>query len=125
MDFFTGYPEVVLDAEEQLENGVVRKRSSKLNFFERTFGIYPSCKNKRNNDDVDKQENPETKDKLLALEIQSREAEPELGNLTPQEAGVIFRDRPSPSAPVIDEFGNVQSDVAFHRTLSSPVQCSS
>ncbi|KAJ8321047.1 hypothetical protein KUTeg_002634 [Tegillarca granosa] len=123
--FREGYPEVVLDAEGQLENGVVRKRSSNLNFFERNFGTFPLCKKKRNNDDVEKQENRETKDKLLALEIQSREPEQEIGNLTPQEAGVIFRDRPSPSAPVIDEFGNVHTDVGFHRTLSSPVQCSS
>lgn len=130
---FTGYPEVVIDAETQLENGVVKKRSPKSNYSNGLLGtIFPcsGCSKKLKQSEGDKQENNETKDKLLIDSSPSPSKDENLCggkniNLQPHEAGAIYRERPSPSAPVIDETGNLHVVVSLPRAMSFPIQASS
>ena len=50
----------------------------------------------------------------------------ELEAMTPQEAGAVFRDHPSPSAPIIDDHtGNLHIIVPMNRAMSFPVEASS
>ncbi|XP_069118869.1 uncharacterized protein [Argopecten irradians] len=138
--FREGYPEVVIDAEAQLENGVVKKRKPKSSYGSGFFtALFPcsSCSKHKDRGGVNKQENNETKDKLLNLESSPSKEESMCGggiggggggkdvDLQPQEAGAIYRERPSPSAPVIDEAGHVQVVVPFNRAMSFPIQASS
>jgi len=126
------YPEVVIDAETQLQNGVVKKRQPKPTMGQAFVNaVFPcsSCAKKQKHSEIEKQENNETKDKLLKLDRQSKEEEAEMcskeAELSSQEAGAIYRDRPSPSAPVIDETGNVHVIIPYNRAISYPIQVSS
>ncbi|XP_021369911.1 uncharacterized protein LOC110460945 isoform X8 [Mizuhopecten yessoensis] len=127
----TGYPEVVIDAEAQLENGVVKKRKPNSKYSNGILStLFPcsSCGNHRQHGNANKQENNETKDKLLNLESSPSKEENMCGkdvDLQPHDAGAIYRERPSPSAPVIDEAGHVHVVVPFNRAMSFPIQASS
>ncbi|XP_048751025.1 uncharacterized protein LOC125662722 isoform X3 [Ostrea edulis] len=132
--FREGYPEVVMDAEVKLDNGIVKKRSDKITFKEYLHETL-CCSSKRKRY-VEKDEPMETQDSLLSpQDAKAKEAEvnekdkisepDDVPPLSPSEAGAIYRERPSPSAPVIDDAGNVHVIIPMNRAYSFPVQASS
>lgn len=133
--FREAYPEVVIDAETQLENGVVSRRSKRQDEEGIVDILFPCC-SAQNNDDSE--ENEQVKfmlddSKEGGAHPQTLEFEPhEKGNssndggaMTPQEAGDVYRERPTPSAPVLDETGNIHIIIPMNRSVSYPVQASS
>nr|XP_011416308.2 tumor necrosis factor receptor superfamily member 16 isoform X4 [Crassostrea gigas] len=133
--FREGYPEVVMDAEVKLDNGIVKKRSHQITFEEYLKETLCCCSSKRKRY-TEKGEPAETQDSLLSpQEVKAREAEvtdkerlnepDDVPPLSPSEAGAIYRERPSPSAPVIDDVGNVHVIIPMNRAYSFPVQASS
>lgn len=125
---------MVIDAETQLENGVVSRRSKRQDEEGVMDILFPCCS--AHNDETE--ENEQVKfmlddSKDAGSPPQTLEFEPhEKGNssndggaLTPQEAGEVFRERPTPSAPVLDETGNIHIIIPMNRSTSYPVQASS
>ncbi|XP_052083299.1 uncharacterized protein LOC127720635 isoform X5 [Mytilus californianus] len=136
--FREAYPEVVIDAETQLENGVVSRRSKRQNKEGVMDVLFPCCSAQEK---YETEENEQVKfmlddSKDAAAPPQTLEFEPnEKGNnsndsndngaLTPQEAGDVYRERPTPSAPVLDDSGNIHIIIPMNRSVSYPVQASS
>lgn len=124
-----------MDAEVKLDNGIVKKRSHQITFEEYLKETLCCCSSKRKRY-TEKGEPAETQDSLLSpQEVKAREAEvsdkerlnepDDVPPLSPSEAGAIYRERPSPSAPVIDDVGNVHVIIPMNRAYSFPVQASS
>lgn len=124
-----------MDAEVKLDNGIVKKRSHQITFEEYLKETLCCCSSKRKRY-TEKGEPTETQDSLLSpQEVKAREAEvsdkeklnepDDVPPLSPSEAGAIYRERPSPSAPVIDDVGNVHVIIPMNRAYSFPVQASS
>ncbi|XP_062597285.1 uncharacterized protein LOC134258736 isoform X4 [Saccostrea cucullata] len=130
--FREGYPEVVMDAEVKLDNGIVKKRSQKITFKEYLKETLCCCPSKRKRY-TEKDEPKETQDSLLdaktkeaeVCEKEKMEESDDVLPMSPSEAGAIYRERPSPSAPVIDDAGNVHVIIPMNRAYSFPVQASS
>ncbi|CAG2199381.1 unnamed protein product [Mytilus edulis] len=136
--FREAYPEVVIDAETQLENGVVSRRSKRQNKEGVMDVLFPCCSAQ---DKYETEENEQVKfmlddSKDAAAPPQTLEFEPnEKGNnsndsndngaMTPQEAGDVYRGHPTPSAPVLDDSGNIHIIIPMNRSVSYPVQASS
>ncbi|VDI80672.1 Hypothetical predicted protein [Mytilus galloprovincialis] len=136
--FYLAYPEVVIDAETQLENGVVSRRSKRQNKEGVMDVLFPCCSAQ---DKYETEENEQVKfmlddSKDAASPPQTLEFEPnEKGNnsndsndngaMTPQEAGDVYRGHPTPSAPVLDDSGNIHIIIPMNRSVSYPVQASS
>nr|XP_022340513.1 uncharacterized protein LOC111135083 isoform X9 [Crassostrea virginica] len=136
--FREGYPEVVMDAEVKLDNGIVKKNSHQITFKEYLKETLCCCCSSKRKKYAEKGEPMETQDSLLSpQEVKAKEAEAEVVDkekldepddvapLSPSEAGAIYRERPSPSAPVIDDAGNVHVIIPMNRAYSFPVQASS
>lgn len=135
--FILAYPEVVIDAETQLENGVVSRRSKRQNKEGILDILFPCC-SAQSSSTNDCEETEQVKfmlddSKEAASAPKTLEFEPnEKGNnsndngaMTPQEAGNVYRDHPVPSAPVLDGTGNIQISIPMNRSVSYPVQASS
>ena len=135
--FREAYPEVVIDAETQLENGVVSRRSKRQNEEGILDILFPCC-SAQSSSTNDCEETEQVKfmlddSKEAASTPKTLEFEPnEKGNnsndngaMTPQEAGNVYRDHPVPSAPVLDETGNIHIIIPMNRSVSYPVQASS
>ncbi|KAK3105348.1 hypothetical protein FSP39_023184 [Pinctada imbricata] len=152
--FRESYPEVVMDAESKLITPVNQKQEN-ITFCHYVNATLCPCANKKSKTYMkEKEENNETKDSLLLSDAKAKEAgfdnddndnsnnfggdiktipegdgmktiPEESHEMSPSEAGAIYRERPCPSAPVIDDCGNVHVVIPMPRTMSVPVQASS
>ena len=126
-----------MDAESRMNNSV--EKPVNITYGQFVKAKLCPCSNKSSKNYLqDPKETNETKDSLLTSDCKAKEAgiseeevcmkkmSEETPAMTPEDAGAIYRERPCPSAPVIDDCGNVHIVIPnMNRTNSVPVQASS